>query len=438
VTSERRAVLLLSTYDLGHRSQLGALLRGALGAALSVRACDSEGDELQRAIEDAAAVIVHAPMLTGALLARDVLEEHRRSLAARRVILVGSYASTLALSLGTQAPPNLAVIDREDPVLVRAAIDGTPPPPRGGRRLYDGRRATARPITNDRHLEHAGTIATTGYVETTIGCRHRCRHCPIAGAWNGRLVTLDVASILEDINEQVAKGAAHISFGDADFLSAPRHALGVLEEAHARHPGVSFDVTIKISELAAEPKLALRLQELGVLFVISAVETLRDDILERLGKGHCRSDVYAVRDALFEAGVGMHPTFIPFTPWSRLEDVVDILAFVWSSHLEDVVEPVQYGIELLVPATSLLQPDPAFGGFDPRALGHTWDYEDSRLKGLARQIRAAAARACSYAVGFQAVWELLGGGSLPDRGPRRAPEAARMSEAWFCCAAPPR
>lgn len=411
------------------------MLQAELADRLTVVDGKADAAVLASEIRSADWIILTTPMLTGALIAEQVLAAHTDLLAARHVLLVGAYATTTLHALG-ETHHGIIALDRDDPELVLGAIEPERPLRRGGRRHY--RVTTSEPLDRYRHAERNGSWQLAGYAETTLGCRHGCLHCPVAGAWHGRIVTLDATDVLADIDRQVEAGASHLSLGDADFLSAPRHALAILRSVHERHPQLSVDVTIKIAELAADPTLPARLAELGVAFVISAVESLRDDILDRLGKGHHAHDVLAARDALFAAGVGLHPTFIPFTPWSRLEDLHDILRFVWDSHLEDVVEPVQYGIELLVPTSSLLEIGPEFGDFDPATLSRRWNPSDPRLDGLAPRIRAIAARSARYDEGFRAVWELAGLGALPSRGPRRAPAPTLMSEAWFCCAAPPR
>ena len=45
---------------------------------------------------------------------------------------------------------------------------------------------------------------------------------------------------------------------------------------------------------------------------------------------------------------------MPFTPWTTLDDYLDMLDFVEAQGLIDHVDPVQYTIRLLVPPGSLL------------------------------------------------------------------------------------
>jgi radical SAM superfamily enzyme YgiQ (UPF0313 family) len=66
-----------------------------------------------------------------------------------------------------------------------------------------------------------GGTRITGFAETTRGCKHLCRHCPVVPVYQGRFRAVDKDVVLADIAQQVAAGAAHISFGDPDFFNGP-------------------------------------------------------------------------------------------------------------------------------------------------------------------------------------------------------------------------
>src|SRR5207247_1236788 len=83
-------------------------------------------------------------------------------------------------------------------------------------------------------------------------------------------------------------------------------------------------------------------------------------ILVRLDKGHTTADASAAIALLREHGIEPRPSFMPFTPWTTPQDVVDLLDFVVEHDLIANVDPVQYMIRLLIPEGSLLlgHPDP--------------------------------------------------------------------------------
>ncbi len=171
-------------------------------------------------------------------------------------------------------------------------------------------------------------IRKVGYVEASRGCRHTCRHCPVTPVYGGRFFVVPKDVVLADAEQQIAAGARHVTFGDPDFFNGPRHGLGLLAELHARHPEVSFDVTIKVEHLLSERARVADLGRLGVAFVVSAVESLSDEVLARLAKGHTRADVFAALDVCRAAGVALRPSFVAFTPWSTLDDYLELCEWI--------------------------------------------------------------------------------------------------------------
>ena len=84
--------------------------------------------------------------------------------------------------------------------------------------------------------------------------------------------------------------------------------------------------------------------------------------------------------ALRSHGIEIRPSWLPFTPWTMVDDLVGLVDFVVAYDLVANVDPVQYSVRLLVPNGSLLLAEPAMtahlGGFDPARLGWTWAHPD--------------------------------------------------------------
>ena len=92
----------------------------------------------------------------------------------------------------------------------------------------------------------------------------------------------------------------------------------------------------------------------GCLFVISAVESFSDDVLEVLRKGHTGADIITALSILREAGITLRPSLVAFTPWTSLDDYLYMLDMVEAHDLIDATDPVQLSIRLLVPPGSAL------------------------------------------------------------------------------------
>ena len=91
-------------------------------------------------------------------------------------------------------------------------------------------------------------------------------------------------------------------------------------------------------------------------------------------------------------GIELRPSFLPFTPWTTLDDVVDLLDFVADHDLVANVDPVQYTIRLLVPEGSLLEPimatEARLGPYDPERLTYTWSAGDPAVDDLQTDLAA--------------------------------------------------
>src|SRR5260221_7977588 len=148
-----------------------------------------------------------------------------------------------------------------------------------------------------------GEHRLVGYTEASRGCKHVCRHCPIVPVYNGVFRIVDRETVLADIRQQVKAGAQHITFGDPDFFNGVGHAVPLVEALHREFPELTYDVTIKVEHLRENEQLLKTLRETGCLFIVSAVESLDNAILEKLQKGHSRDDFFGVVEECRRAGL---------------------------------------------------------------------------------------------------------------------------------------
>ncbi|HVA42974.1 MAG TPA: CUAEP/CCAEP-tail radical SAM protein [Acidimicrobiales bacterium] len=460
-------ILLLSTYELGHQPLGLASAAAALTAAGHV-VCpvDLSLDMLtDEQIDWAEAAAVSVPMHTATRLAAAVVSGMKGRRPDLRVCAYGLYAAAAAQE--GQGRFDLAIGGEYEPRLTEWA-NGLEAPTGGGEDLsfrgLPGPVPVAldlgrhRPGVPDRRqlpgldryarLVHNGQERLVGYVEASRGCVHRCRHCPVPVVYDGRLRTVAVETVVGDIDRLVEAGATHITFGDPDFLNGPQHSLRVVREMHRRHLGLTFDATVKVEHILRHRRVWPELAEAGLLFVVSAFETVNDSILLRLDKNHTAAQEAEAVTVLRRHGVEIRPSFLPFSPWTELEDMTALVNFVTANGLESNVDPVQYSIRLLVPPGSLLlgeeSPD-VFGPYDPVALGHPWQASHPGLDELQSQLSALAEAApledpAGAFVQVHALvsdaarrWGVAAPGPLSGAAGRSVP---RLTESWFCCAEP--
>lgn len=436
-------IILISTYELGRQPVHLA------SPASSLRAAGHEVRTVDLAIEDlrgedvdwAQRIAVSVPMHTARRLADEVVAALSRSHPEVPVALYGLYADVGGAGVDAR------LVGEYEPALHEWVSGET-----GGTSRHVGRsefvvpdRAGLPALDRYARLEHSGSTVPTGAVEASHGCRHRCRHCPIPAVYDGRIRVVPGDDVLADIANLVAAGAGHITFGDADFLNAPAHSLDILERAHAAHPKLTFDATIKVEHIVDHDHLWPELAELNLLFVISAFESVDDGTLEILDKGHTVADMTRAVDLIRDAGIHVRPTWLPFLPWTTPADIADIFRFIAEHDLTGATDPVQMSIKLLVPRGSLLEGHPAIAPhltrYDETGLTWLWDFADAETEVLHKELGTIAAKASDCGQEAASALEEMrhavmcaSGRDLPLF--EGATPAPRLTESWFCCAEP--
>lgn len=445
-------VVLLSTYELG-RPPFGLASAAAWlrDAGLEVQTVDLSRESLLPAVVAQAQLFaVHVPMHAATRLAGPLLSQLAAARPDARRAAFGLYApmnadwlrgcgATHVLGVEAEAALTALALGREhDDVSGRGS-----PVPRLAFKVPD--RSGLPPLSAYARLNVGGARHLAGYTEATRGCLHTCTHCPIVPVYGGamRVVPLDV--VMADVDQQVAAGARHITFGDPDFLNGPLHARRVIEALTARHPEVTYDVTVKVEHLLAQPAMLDLLAGTRCAFVTSAVEAFDDGILQRLGKGHTADDARRAVAICRDRSLTLVPTFVAFTPWTTLAGYQAFLGEIRRLALADVVAPVQLALRLLLPAGSALLGDPdvqrVAAAFDPDALAHPWTHLDPAVDRLQLEVMAwlgqqgrGATRASAH-VAVRRLADTAAGQALeafePDDVLVRA-TVPYLDEPWYC------
>lgn len=471
-------VLLVSTYELGHQPLGLAWPAAALRAAgHDVRTLDVAVETLDAgAFRNVDLVAISVPMHTAARIGVEVARAARRVTPTARIAFYGLYASPLHAQLVTDGPGDVVIGGEYEDGLVALAgriaagdvsldVEGAGAVPSLARR--------AHPVPDRRGLPPLDAYAKVrlrdgehlaGYVEATRGCAHRCTHCPITPVYGGALRLVPRETVLADAAQQIEAGARHITFGDPDFLNAVPHSLAIVEEFHRRWPDVSYDVTVKVEHLIEHEDVLPRLRETGCLWVTSAFESCNDRILGLLEKGHTRADMDRALVIAAAAGLPIRPTWVAFTPWATLDDLIDMIEFVAEHGLQRHVQPVQFTLRLLLPPGSplnaVLDAQGLLGPFDAEHLTYTWANPDPRVDVLQATLAAIVEQAAIPATGEECdedgvcavpgsiedpveTFERIRTAAYAAAGRPRPPRGLvplrfvpSLTEAWYCCAEP--
>ena len=479
------AVLLLSCYELGHQpftvaSPWAQLARAGFGVTGVDASIDPVDDA---AIERARLIAISVPMHTAVRLGSAFAERIRARNPAAHICLFGLYAALNAEHLLERGVADSVIGGEFESALVelaRALARGVDPRHVAGvtTRASLGSRMDSRdgglaaaPVLRrlpfvlprrdglpalDRYAHLIGPARgesrVVGYLEASRGCLHRCLHCPITPVYAGRFFIVPREIVLADAEQQIAAGARHLTFGDPDFFNGVGHSMAIARALHAAHPDVTFDVTTKVELILRHREHLVELASLGCVFIVSAVESLSDRVLLELDKGHTRADVHEALRVTREAGIPLRPSLVAFTPWTTLDDYLELCDFIVEHGLEANVDPIQLAIRLLVPPGSALLAEgrarsfPGLGPLVPGEFGHRWVHLDPAMDRLfddvSRRVEEGTRSDEDAAVTFAAIRALAY--RAADREPLvlapRAPRAfvPHLTEPWFCCAEPSR
>lgn len=452
--------LLVSTYELGRQpfglASPAAWLR-AVG--VDVDCVDLSLEKLDESrVRRADLVAFYLPMHTATRIASKVISEIRKANPHAHLCAYGLYAPINApflkkLGIQTilggefeQGLQNLTVRLRQS--ALAGTLDSEPLVSLAKQKFLVPDRAGLPALAKYAQLNLPdGSQRLVGYTEASRGCKHRCRHCPIVPVYDGKFRIVQRDIVLRDIRQQIELGAEHITFGDPDFFNGVGHAIPLVQQLHKEYPDISYDVTIKVEHLLKHADALPILRDTGCTFVLSAIESVDNRVLEILEKGHTRADFVSVVHSFREIGLQLVPTFVTFTPWLTLEGYEDLLYLLASLDQVDCVAPIQLAIRLLIPNGSLLLERPEVQAilepYDEGALSYRWTHPDSRVDHLQREVEALVKRGTTAkwtrAEIFHETWRVLHNvmqkplSHLPLVPPgRNRATVPYLTEPWFC------
>jgi radical SAM superfamily enzyme YgiQ (UPF0313 family) len=290
-------IVLVSCYEPGHQPQgvasaVAFLQRAGFAPACIDLAVEMLDDAAQARLAAARLVAISVPMHTALALGLRVAARVRAANPGAHICFFGLYA---VLNRDLLTDSNLAdsvlAPDAEEQLVALASGQTAALAAPGRRADLVPERAGLPALDRYARLAIAGERRVAGHAETTRGCKHVCRHCPIPPVYGGRFFAVPADVVAEDIRRQIEAGARHVDFGDPDFLNGPSHALRVARALHAAHPDVTFSFTAKVEHIVTHADAVRELATLGALFAVSAVESLSDRVLGALAKGHQAADV---------------------------------------------------------------------------------------------------------------------------------------------------
>lgn len=239
---------------------------------------------------------------------------------------------------------------------------------------------------------HHAAEGLLGNLEASRGCHHKCTYCSVFGAYDGGVAPYDVESVLADARQLADEGVRHFLFIDAEFFNSRKAGPEVMRRIVDEIGPCTFEFTTRVDHILDYSAILEELVELGLTRITSALEFPSDRILRIFDKG---IDVADMRVAIARAaslGVELRPTFIPFTPWIELDELLTFEDFLLETDLARVTDPTALQTRLLLFKGSPLLASPWMEDVRTidRGLHVEWEHPDPRVDDLWRQRRDEA------------------------------------------------
>ena len=136
---------------------------------------------------------------------------------------------------------------------------------------------------------------------------------------------------------------------------------------------------------------------------------------------------------------------MPFSPWTKQKDLIDIIKLIENYKLRETVDPIQLTIKLLIPKHSLIiqrsEISEFINDYDKNSLSYVWDYRDKEVNELQISLfnyllENPDLDEHSQYLGMVEIIETMTRSNLILDPDYRFKNVPKLSETWFCCAEP--
>lgn len=225
-------------------------------------------------------------------------------------------------------------------------------------------------------------------VQTSRGCKFRCRFCPTPLLFSDSFRNRDIDSVIEEIKHKRQYNDWFLVV-DNSFFGDRRRARALLERLVQEDLHVSLTV-FERQEIAHDDELLRLMKRAGVDCLVVGIESLEDQNLDAFNKRQKIDKTIASIKRIKESGIHVIGTFAFGYDGDSKEKVPELIAFIKDNKLGLTVFVLhdvygEEGQDLLVPLnrrfwTHYEKTDPTDTSFYDYSTGHFVTYFPRRMK----------------------------------------------------------
>lgn len=170
-------------------------------------------------------------------------------------------------------------------------------------------------------------------ISSSRGCYHRCSFCSVnsfyelSGGHAPRFRS--PSNVVDEIESVIASTAINkFTFVDDDFIGpgkAREHCLGIVEQIRERKLDINFSVECRADEI--DEDLLNLMKEAGLIGVFLGIESGVQRQLDTYNKRITVEQNKRAIDIVRKVGLKMQPGFIPFDPYTTMEELQENIQF---------------------------------------------------------------------------------------------------------------
>jgi len=168
-------------------------------------------------------------------------------------------------------------------------------------------------------------------LQTTRGCRFRCKFCPTLKLFQGVYRSRDIDSIILDIKQRKKNNRVFFVV-DNDFCSDKKKTRELLHRMIEEDLGVRFTI-FERHEIGRDDEMLDLLRRAGVGQIIVGVESLLDQSLDVYNKKQTREEVIKSINNIRKHGIHVLATFVLGCDEDTLERAKEMIEFINSNNL---------------------------------------------------------------------------------------------------------
>ena len=224
-------------------------------------------------------------------------------------------------------------------------------------------------------------------LQTSRGCKFRCRFCPTAKLFGGAFRNRDIESIVEEIKHKQRYNDWFLVV-DNSFSGNRKAAKALLEQLISEDLGVSL-IAFERQEVGFDEEMLALMKRAGVECLVVGVESLVDDNLHAYNKQQKSGSAIQSIKNIKNHGIHVIGTFVFGYDGDRKEKVPELVDFIRKSKIGMTTFPLhdvgREGEDFLVPVdrrfwTYYERTDPSDTSFFDYFTGHFVTYFPKTMK----------------------------------------------------------